>query len=583
MISSIGHTGSDGWFIVYRSMPRKCSIIGCRGNYNKRKGETDDNKVSVFRFPKDTQRRAEWLRKIPQGNLHLDEITDDMVICEKHFDPRFVIRDWIGHRPDGSTFTFPRDAPCLTDDAMPTLFPNVPSYLSSAVPQKRKNPDDRRADLDARDNAMFRSWLDEDIVHSFDDFKSQLSSQAADILKEWTVVYKTDFVLFLYVDLSSCPTIVASFKVLQDMTLHIYDSAQELDTARLVYLLGDDLRVSRWSHLPNICSHLLNLSVPSRMSTDDVVQIIVGRMRQLVDDQNGAEESKIHDSLNFLLEQFQLLFAVQKRYSPQCLLLAFKIYCSSRSTYSYLRDSCLTLPHMSYLRQLSSCFSESSKTLTGDDSHFVYLKQKCSMIAEHERLSALLIDEIYVSPKIDFKGGSLQGFAENTAADADSVEATTVQAFMLTSVLSKNKDIAALQPVKNLDASFLNDSLLKVIRLVEQAGYKVVVVISDNNRVNRNALAALCGGDLRPSIEHPCDPTRRLFFLFDSVHLLKCIRNIWLNQIDQVFWFPDLTTGETRKAAFAHLKQLYDSESRHAKPLLWLGENVAAAGWQGAL
>jgi hypothetical protein len=56
---------------------------------------------------------------------------------------------------------------------------------------------------------------------------------------------------------------------------------------------------------------------------------------------------------------------------------------------------------------------------------------------------------------VTYKGGSLQGFAENSA---DSIEATMVQAYMITSVLSKHKDVVALQPVKNLDMSFLHDS-----------------------------------------------------------------------------------------------------------------------------
>jgi hypothetical protein len=194
--------------------------------------------------------------------------------------------------------------------------------------------------------------------------------------------------------------------------------------------------------------------------------------------------------------------------------LAFKIYCSSHSTYTYLRGSYLTFPHTSYLRQLSSCFAENAKTLNDDDSHFVYLRQKCSVLADHKRFSALLLDEIHVNPKITYKGGSLQGFAENTPSD--SVEATTVQAFMLTSILSKHKDVAALQPVKNLDATFLLDSLNKILGLVEKAGYKVVAIISDNNRVNRNVFTAMCGGTLQTSIPHPCDPERRLLFLFYS-------------------------------------------------------------------
>ena len=70
---------------------------------------------------------------------------------------------------------------------------------------------------------------------------------------------------------------------------------------------------------------------------------------------------------------------------------------------------------------------------------------------------------------------------------------------------------------------------------------------------------ALSGGVLQPSVVHPLDSSRQLFFMFDSVHLLKSIRNNWINQIDQAFCFPPVN-GNTVKACFAHLKQLYDSE-----------------------
>ena len=48
---------------------------------------------------------------------------------------------------------------------------------------------------------------------------------------------------------------------------------------------------------------------------------------------------------------------------------------------------------------------------------------------------------------------------------------------------------------------------------------------------------------------HPCFQSRPMFFLFDSVHILKCIRNNWLNlrSFDKSFVFPrfdfaDITT-----------------------------------------
>jgi hypothetical protein len=58
----------------------------------------------------------------------------------------------------------------------------------------------------------------------------------------------------------------------------------------------------------------------------------------------------------------------------------------------------------------------------------------------------------------------LQGFTENSSSDA--MQATTVRAFMLSSMLSKQKDVAALLPVKNMDVSFLRCCAMKAYRFL---------------------------------------------------------------------------------------------------------------------
>jgi CO/xanthine dehydrogenase Mo-binding subunit len=45
-----------------------------------------------------------------------------------------------------------------------------------------------------------------------------------------------------------------------------------------------------------------------------------------------------------------------------------------------------------------------------------------------------------------YKGGRIVGMASNAVGS----EASTVQAFMMCSLLSSNKDVAAMVPVKNL-------------------------------------------------------------------------------------------------------------------------------------
>jgi len=126
-------------------MPNKCSIVGCRGNYDLLKGDNHDNRVAIFRFPKNTDRCTAWLEKIPRKNRRFDNITSvtaNMGVCERHFEPHFVIRTVSGHYDDGSVFTYPRDAPCLAKDAIPTIFPDVSAQTAKCGKKERAKVSD---------------------------------------------------------------------------------------------------------------------------------------------------------------------------------------------------------------------------------------------------------------------------------------------------------------------------------------------------------------------------------------------------------------------------------------------------------
>ena len=64
---------------------------------------------------------------------------------------------------------------------------------------------------------------------------------------------------------------------------------------------------------------------------------------------------------------------------------------------------------------------------------------------------------------------------------------------------------------------------------------------------------------------HPCNHTRPLFFILDSVHILKCIRNNWLNQkLDgKSLTFPHLQFGNicTSNNGENALQVFYQSKS----------------------
>lgn len=97
-------------------------------------------------------------------------------------------------------------------------------------------------------------------------------------------------------------------------------------------------------------------------------------------------------------------------------------------------------------------------------------------------------------------------------------------------VKSIHKDVVSLFPFKNKTAADIDMYTVKVLEALHVIGYTVLVIISDNNRVNRNVFERMCAGTLKASIAYPCNPNLKLFFLFDSVHLFKSIRNNWLNK-----------------------------------------------------
>ncbi|KAH7943588.1 hypothetical protein HPB52_009326 [Rhipicephalus sanguineus] len=104
------------------------------------------NTASLFTAPEDDERSKAWERLIPRADKSLEK---NCVVCEAHLDERFIVRTY-KHVINGETVQIRRDRPCLTPDAIRTVFPNVPLYLTKKLPPKRKT---------AASNAEWRGTL----------------------------------------------------------------------------------------------------------------------------------------------------------------------------------------------------------------------------------------------------------------------------------------------------------------------------------------------------------------------------------------------------------------------------------------
>ena len=102
---------------------------------------------------------------------------------------------------------------------------------------------------------------------------------------------------------------------------------------------------------------------------------------------------------------------------------------------------------------------------------------------------------------------------------------------MISSMKAKFKDVVAIVPVKGLTGDQLYQMTGRILETLHETGFSVSVIIADNGRINRVCFEKFGGGSLKTRVTHPYS-SEDLFLMFDTVHLMKCIRNNWLRQKD---------------------------------------------------
>ncbi|XP_068204013.1 uncharacterized protein [Palaemon carinicauda] len=523
-------------------MPRSCCVPGCKSNYSR-------SDVSAFRFPRDEQRRQLWIKAIHREDF---TPTPNTIVCAKHFEESFIVTEDSITRPDGTVITAKRGTPTLTKDAYPTIFHNQPKYMSQKVPPARRNPQKTKDEVLERDELKFQTWMENDTINSFDEFVKNFINRLS---KDWLFVSREDCVSFLKVNCEDQPKLIVSFKVMKDLKVLVWYENTALNSNKFKWLLGSENKCDRWSKFENLLSHLSS-NLQSAISDVDRVTQCIKVIEGLLETESENDKCSRGGVLWFCAEQLSMFCKEKVAYSCDFLVWAYSVYLSRPSLYIHLRDSkVLILPHPDYLRKLNV---SGAKSVCNGNSHELFLRKNFATLKSEEKIVNVLLDEIHVNKGLSYKGGKVYGASVNSSEPA-----TTVQAFMISSILSKNKHVAALYPVCNLTAQTLLELTHKVLAFLHDIGYIVVSLISDNNRVNRNMFEKMCDGNLASSIPNPYDLTVPLFFLFDSVHLLKSIRNNWLNQKNpiQTFVIPSPSNFQIQENAnLLPLKELYTKE-----------------------
>lgn len=151
-------------------MPTSCCVPGCKTNYDSRQPQ-----FSVFQFPKEKAIRQKWISAICRTNFLPKRRS---VVCIKHFDERFIIREDSFQRADGSVLTVKRSHVKLTKDAFPTKdLPEYepredPEYRLKQLPEPRKYPGAKRLEIVKQlDGRKFPHEGEDDPLNNFSDQK----------------------------------------------------------------------------------------------------------------------------------------------------------------------------------------------------------------------------------------------------------------------------------------------------------------------------------------------------------------------------------------------------------------------------
>ena len=184
---------------------------------------------------------------------------------------------------------------------------------------------------------------------------------------------------------------------------------------------------------------------------------------------------------------------------------------------------------------------------------------------ENQKLCVLFHDEIYIEKMLLYHGGTIFG----RSADNPSALAKTILGIIIFCLNGGPKFLSRLVPVSRLRADFLFDQIKLTTQSVDAAGATVKAIVYDRNCVNQAFFQKFDIVHGKPGLT-----LDGKYLLFDFVHLLKNIRNLWLTEKLRELMFYD--NGVPKIAKWSVLKKLFELERRSLVKLSDLNETSIA-------
>ncbi|XP_063239296.1 uncharacterized protein LOC134540457 [Bacillus rossius redtenbacheri] len=271
----------------------------------------------------------------------------------------------------------------------------------------------------------------------------------------------------------------------------------------------------------------------------------------------------------FLLEQIDSYGKQHVVYGETTLKICVLWHRKAAAGYRFIRSmNCLKLPHEKTLRGYIGCASGETGITSVIKERLIY--EVSNLNHSEEKLGSLIIDEMAIKAKVSYDRNLDQflGYSEAEIEEmgvSDKI-ANRLLCFMFRGLSTPIRIPVAFYFTRQLTGPQLCKLTKKVIEEVEETGFEILRIVTDNSSVNVSMMKEVCGGQLLPEIQHPNDENRVIFLSFDSSHILKNIRTQFLQKN---FFYRGIMISSKP------LKKLYDAQKHcTVKPVRCLNRKV---------
>jgi hypothetical protein len=436
----------------------------------------------------------------------------------------------------------------LKKGAVPSVFPNLPAYISSSAPEARSDGSTSSARREKTADRMEHAadkFLQEDEIDDLGALRQNLDRSC--MPSGITEVYQNDELYFLSFlkDETSGPKVTFSLVITENMEVMLYSHGVQMSLNSIAHITGLG-SINKCSQVLNILSFLKAFSESSPPATDTLKQCIT-----LVKTLIPHADDNLARKLMFIAEQLNLATKGPKNRRYSSLLLATTVLWDNVSPALYhqiVAEDLLTLPGEKWVRRLSAGLSMGTGL---PPATLDYLRSRIKTLQDREKLTSIIINEVYSARRVEYQNRKFYGFENSEAAK-------TLLCFMVKSIAGKYSDIVAMVPLTKISSEIINNWYQKVLEAVTEIGFDIVATLTDAHSSNRRFFQhELCKGKLSTFVPIPYSPGTKVFLMFDSVHIFKNIYNNLLNR--RAFLCPPFE-GKTISASFKHVEDVFKKE-----------------------